>query len=339
MTKRKLLLIVLLAFTAVTALSLLTACDPEGEGGTGGSGGQDELYIYNWEDYIDTGLLDDFAAYYKEQTGRSLDITYTTFDTNETMLTNVQRGGANVDLICPSEYAIEKLMRGGYVENLSELVAELEADGAKFDNIEGIDEDILSAIDEVFGDIDGKAMRDYMVPYMYGTLGILYNRNVISEEELEEYGWGILWNEGGNPELEDEILLKDSIRDTYCAAVLYLREYGKLPDGVSPSVGKPYTEMSSAELMNCTDDALLAAVEEALIDQRGHISGYEVDFGKATMSRGAAPTFGMTAGSSPPPCATNSPRSCSSTICAVPSPPRAISAISPTPPPWTGTPS
>lgn len=283
MTKRKLLLIVLLAFTAVTALSLLTACDPEGEGGTGGSGGQDELYIYNWEDYIDIGLLDDFAAYYKEQTGRSLDITYTTFDTNETMLTNVQRGGANVDLICPSEYAIEKLMRGGYVENLSELVAELEAEGAKFDNIEGIDEDILSAIDEVFGDIDGKAMRDYMVPYMYGTLGILYNKNIISEEELEEYGWGILWNEGGNPELEDEILLKDSIRDTYCAAVLYLREYGKLPDGVSPSVGKPYTEMSSAELMNCTDDALLAAVEEALIDQRGHISGYEVDFGKDDM--------------------------------------------------------
>ena len=220
MTKRKLLLIVLLAFTAVTALSLLTACDPEGEGGTGGSGGQDELYIYNWEDYIDTGLLDDFAAYYKEQTGRSLDITYTTFDTNETMLTNVQRGGANVDLICPSEYAIEKLMRGGYVANLSELVAELEAEGAEFDNIEGIDEDILSAIDEVFGDIDGKAMRDYMVPYMYGTLGILYNKNVISQEELEEYGWGILWNEGGNPELEDEILLKDSIRDTYCAAVL-----------------------------------------------------------------------------------------------------------------------
>ena len=52
-------------------------------------------------------MCDEFEAYYEEITGRSLSITYTTFDTNETMMTKVLKGDANVDLICPSEYAIE----------------------------------------------------------------------------------------------------------------------------------------------------------------------------------------------------------------------------------------
>ena len=289
MKKKTLLLVAALLLTALVALPLLTACSGGGESTVTGGSGQDKLYIYNWEDYIDTALIDEFSDYYKEVTGRSIDVTYTTFDTNETMLTKVQKGDANVDLICPSEYAIEKLMRGGYVRNLSELVAELdEKHGMTFDNLGNIEPDVRTAISAVFGDIpagDGKTgnMLDYMVPYMWGTLGILYNKSVVSEEELEEYGWGVLWNAGGNPELEGEILLKDSIRDTYCAAVLYLRDRGMLPEGDSTSLGKPYTELTTAELINCTDDALLVAVEEVLIEQRDHISGYEVDFGKDDM--------------------------------------------------------
>ena len=289
MKKKTLLLVAALLLTALVALPLLTACSGGGESTVTGGSGQDKLYIYNWEDYIDTALIDEFSDYYKEVTGRSIDVTYTTFDTNETMLTKVQKGDANVDLICPSEYAIEKLMRGGYVRNLSELVSELgEKHGMTFDNLGNIEPDVRTAISAVFGDIpagDGKTgnMLDYMVPYMWGTLGILYNKSVVSEEELEEYGWGVLWNAGGNPELEGEILLKDSIRDTYCAAVLYLRDRGMLPEGDSTSLGKPYTELTTAELINCTDDALLVAVEEVLIEQRDHISGYEVDFGKDDM--------------------------------------------------------
>ena len=289
MKKKTLLLVAALLLTALVALPLLTACSGGGESTVTGGSGQDKLYIYNWEDYIDTALIDEFSDYYKEVTGRSIDVTYTTFDTNETMLTKVQKGDANVDLICPSEYAIEKLMRGGYVRNLSELVSELgEKHNMTFDNLGNIEPDVRTAISAVFGDIpagDGKTgnMLDYMVPYMWGTLGILYNKSVVSEEELEKYGWGVLWNAGGNPELEGEILLKDSIRDTYCAAVLYLRDRGMLPEGDSTSLGKPYTELTTAELINCTDDALLVAVEEVLIEQRDHISGYEVDFGKDDM--------------------------------------------------------
>lgn len=67
-------------------------------------------------------------------------------------------------------------------------------------------------------------MTEYMVPYMYGTLGILYNTKVVSIEELEQYGWGVLWNEQKNERLENKILMKDSVRDTYAAAIFYMYE-------------------------------------------------------------------------------------------------------------------
>ena len=273
-------------------LPVLAACD-EGGGGLV-SGGADTLVIYNWEDYIDTGLLDEFAAYYREITGRSIDITYSTFDTNETMLTQVMRGETAVDLVCPSEYAIERLMRGGYLADQKQLAEEYSAiypeafthlsNSETYGNINGT---VLEKIGEIFGEmeIDGKTldMRDYMVPYMWGTLGLLYNTRVISEEELEEYGWGMLWNRSGNAELENMILMKDSVRDSFAAVVLYMEEYRLLPDGVSETYGKPYAELTVNELINCTDKALVDGAEKLLTEQRDRISGYEVDFGKDDM--------------------------------------------------------
>ena len=288
---KKLIPLIAVLLVAVLCISLtLAACDKSGAAG-GSSSGKDELVIYNWEQYIDTGIIPDFEQYYYELTGRRLEITYTTFDTNETMMTKVLKNDANVDLICPSEYAIEKLMSAGFVKNLKEVENRLtEQYGGKytFDNMHSnIEPEVMSAIKTMFSAVQAGDktydMTEYMVPYMWGTLGLLYNKNVVSEEELEKYGWGMLWNESNNPELEGKILVKDSIRDTYCATVLYLKEYNKLPDGVSATHGVPYSELSVADLINCTDDALLKAAEEALTEQRDHIAGYEVDFGKDDM--------------------------------------------------------
>jgi len=114
-----------------------------------------------------------------------------------------------------------------------------------------------------------------MVPYMWGTLGILYNTSVVSEEELEEYGWGVLWNVQKNDKLENKILMKDSVRDSYAAAIFYMLEYDLLPEG--------YENYSVQELINCTDDEIIEAARVVLTEQRDHISGYEVDFGKDDM--------------------------------------------------------
>lgn len=284
MKKRSLALLVL-ALVCVSSLTpLLAACNTAGGGITGG--GADTLVIYNWEDYIDIGLLDEFAAYYRDVTGRSLSITYSTFDTNETMLTQVMRGETAVDVVCPSEYAIERLMRAGLLANQTELVTEFSKE-YPFSNLDNVNKTVLGKIGETFGEMeigdDVYDMRDYMVPYMWGTLGLLYNTRIISEDELEKYGWGMLWNESDNPELENMILMKDSVRDSYAAVVFYMEEYGLLPDGVSETYGKPYNELTANELINCTDKALLDAAEKLLTEQRERISGYEVDFGKDDM--------------------------------------------------------
>ncbi|MDE7373344.1 MAG: extracellular solute-binding protein, partial [Clostridia bacterium] len=272
--------------------------------------------IYNWEDYIDVHMTDEFAAYYKQVTGRALDITYTTFDTNETMMTKVLKNDANVDLICPSEYAIQKLLLAGCLENqrdiYEQIKPQLEAYGITLNGMSSlknlypengedeidygnIEPSIIEAVKDIFTGLDdgnGNVynMTDYMVPYFYGTLGILYNTSIVSVEELEEFGWGVLWNVQNNRKLENKILMKDSVRDSYAAAVFYMYEntlkhrgVHELPDGISPTYNKPFTELSVQELINCTDDAMLRAAEIALTEQRDHISGYEVDFGKDDM--------------------------------------------------------
>ena len=288
-------LIVLVLVLSAVLLPTLTACNNGAKGESGG----DRLVIYNWEDYIDseideeTGktLLDELADYYKENTGRALSITYTTIDTNETMMTKVLKGDANVDLICPSEYAIEKLLTAGCLLNHNDIKAEIQDDltkyGISLDNMSSlrsgwgnIEPEVMDKIKEMFGNVksqDGKShnMTEYMVPYMYGTLGILYNTSVVSQEELEKYGWGVLWNVQKNPKLENKILMKDSVRDTYAAAIFYMYEYNLLPE--------KYKDYTVQQLINCTDDEMIAAAEKVLTAQREHISGYEVDFGKDDM--------------------------------------------------------
>ena len=243
-------------FSLILALLMivftLCACQPNQS---------DKLVIYNWADYIYDTDLEDFADYYFEQTGRTVDITYVTFDTNETMLTKIQQGDADVDVICPSEYAIQKLIEGGYCLPINYFT------DASYQNSQYVDDRIVAKIDQVFDNLNCPEvgtvkMSDYMVPYMWGTLGVLYNQDVfeangITQEQIEQAGWGVLWNKDANgdqlcADLNKRIFMKDSIRDVYASTVLYLKQYGLLPYG--------YENMSVGELINTVDDALLSAV-------------------------------------------------------------------------------
>ena len=283
MTKRLISLISILMIVIFTLAVFLVGCDSDVEG----TSAIETLVVYNWEDYIDeseeTSRIDAFVEYYKSITGKNIEVVYSTFDTNETMMTKVLNDDANaVDLICPSEYAIQKLMANGRLASITDLVEEYK-DQHDFDNLHlgttyNADQTFVNAVEREFSGIstgDGTGdMADYMVPYMMGTLGILYNVNYITEEDLAS-GWGLLWNASGSEVLENKILVKDSVRDTYVAAVMYMREYGLLPEG--------YEDMPIAKLINCTDDAMLDAAMDVLTAQREHISGYEVDFGKDDM--------------------------------------------------------
>lgn len=253
----------------VLAAVMLSACFV---GILGGCVKTDEkLIVYNWEDYIDRDILDEFEEYYEKETGKSLSVTYSTFDTNETMLTEIEKGGSVVDLICPSEYAIQRLIDKNLLKKIDKTKV---PNGA---NLDGIFEEKLVA---TFGaEYD---MYSYMIPYFWGTLGILYNTEYVSETEIKEAGWGILWNKTQIDGLNGKILMKDSVRDAYVAAVMYLKEQGRLPEG--------YADKSAQELINDTSNAMLDAVGVVLGEQKtaNVLKGYEVDLGKDDMVAGTA---------------------------------------------------
>lgn len=150
-----------------------------------------ELYVYNWGEYIDESVIQDFEA----ETG--IHVVYDLFETNEEMYPVIEAGGVAYDVVCPSDYMIQKM-----VEN--DLLAEID-----FDNIPNIDQ-----IDPEYME-RSKAFdpeNKYSVPYTWGTVGILYN-----DKRLEELGveppdsWMDLWD----PRLSGEILMQDSVRDAF----------------------------------------------------------------------------------------------------------------------------
>lgn len=215
--------------------------------------------VYNCEDYIDEDILSEFEAWYYEKYGKKVSVRYVTYDTNETMLTKVMNNDSNVDVICTSEYAIQKLYNNDLLYPID-----------KTEGMNTINPDIYEMVENKFGE----EFSNYFVPYMYGTLGILYNKDIFDEYgiDIEEEGWSILWNPKNHEVLNKKILMKDSIRDTFAAGVLFLKEQERLPEA--------YSDYSVEELINCTEKELVDAVSDALIEQKTALKKYEVDFGK-----------------------------------------------------------
>lgn len=294
------LICVILACTLIVSFA---ACTPDDTV-------TDELVVYNWADYI-FDYEDDFKAYYKSLTGNDIEITYVTFDTNETMLTRLTQGDSNVDVVCPSEYAIQKLLESNmlvpmhyfdealYTESFSASIKQ-----SYVHNGDNIEPGIIEKVSAAFGNVEisetgeTASMVDYFVPYMYGTLGILYNKyafmemGIYDQETMNKSNWGILFNDDGEGNiladgLTGNILMKDSIRDSYAATVFYLKESGKLA-GLTNEQGVPYEELTAGELINTVDDQLLAICEETLTKQKQQLFGYEVDFGKDDLLQGNA---------------------------------------------------
>ncbi|WP_433958135.1 ABC transporter substrate-binding protein [Cytobacillus horneckiae] len=146
--------------------------------------GDNTLTVYNWGDYIDMDILDQF----EEETG--IKVIYETFDSNEAMLTKIQQGGTSYDIAVPSEYAIEKMEE----EDLL-----LPIDHEKIPN--------LQYIDSRFLDLSFDENNKYSIPYFWGTVGILYNPDEVGDISFTE--WDDLWD----PSLKNDILLVDGARE------------------------------------------------------------------------------------------------------------------------------
>ena len=170
------------ACIAAASFFALSGC----AGSTSGENG--EVIVYNWGEYMDP----DAIAMFEEETG--IRVIYDEFETNEIMYPKVEAGAAEYDVICPSDYMIQKMIQ-------NDLLAEL-----NFDNMPNAKENIGAQYWEQSREFDPE--NKYSVPYCWGTVGILYNKSMV-EEPVDS--WSILWDE----RYKDNILMQDSVRDAF----------------------------------------------------------------------------------------------------------------------------
>ena len=218
------------------------------------------LKVYNWADYIDEELLDEFEEWYFEQTGEKVSIVYQTFDINETMLSKIELGHEDYDVVCPSDYIIERMLR-------NDLLLPIDRD---FGNTPDYLGNISPYISEMFTQIEGsgKDARDYSVGYMWGTVGLIYNSRYVSDAQAQS--WEVL----RDPAYKGKLLMKDAFRDVYTALLTALNRE-RIDSGDIDMKSLPFDTSSES----------IALVENYLNSFKESIGGWEADFGKEQMTK------------------------------------------------------
>ena len=218
------------------------------------------LKVYNWADYIDEELIDEFEVWYEEQTGEPVEIIYQTFDINETMLSKIELGHEDYDVVCPSDYIIERMLA-------NDLLLPLDRDfGETPDYIDNVAPYIVEKFNQIEG--NGKNANDYSVGYMWGTVGLIYNPKYISDSEVKD--WDVL----KNPAYAGKVLMKDAFRDVYTALLVALNEEA-IDAGEKDIRTLPFD--TSAESITLVEDYLNSFKES--------VCGWEADFGKEQMTK------------------------------------------------------
>lgn len=224
---------------------------------------EEVLKVYNWGDYINEDVLVNFPKWYEEQTGKHIRVIYQTFDINEIMLTKIERGHEDYDVVCPSEYIIERMLK-------KDILLPIDTAFGKTPNyLRNLSPYIIKQLNEVSQ--PGRPAERYAVGYMWGTAGIMYNKAHATREEAST--WESLWN----PKFVKQLLMKDSYRDAYGTAIIYANRKG-LMDGT----------IHVNDLMNNYSDEAIAIAEENLKAMKPNIAGWEADFGKEMMTKGKA---------------------------------------------------
>lgn len=220
------------ALVASFAVLSLTGCNES----TGGENG--EVYVYNWGEYIDPETIDLF----EEETG--IKVVYDEFETNELMYPKIEAGTSPYDVICPSDYMIQKMIQNDLLQELN------------FDNMPNAKANIGAQYYEQAAAFDPG--NKYSVPYCWGTVGILYNKTMVSDPVTS---WSILWDE----KYADNILMQDSVRDAFMVAL-------KL----------------NGNSMNTLKDEELETAKNALIEQKPLVQAYVIDQVRDKMIGGEA---------------------------------------------------
>lgn len=238
--------------SVLLALATLTACSAD----------RDQiLKVYNWSNYIDEEVIPEFETWYQEQTGEKIKVIYQTFDINETMLAKIEKGHEDFDVVCPSDYIIERMLNTGLLMPLD--FASLP------DTINYIRNNRSPYVQAMFSKINPEIdANDYSVAFMWGTTGILYNAKYVTDEEASTFD--IM----RNPKFAGKIFIKDAPRDVFSPVLMYLRQ-DELKSG----------KVTLDELMQDSSDKAVADVEAYMKQVKDLVAGWEADFGKEQMTQ------------------------------------------------------
>lgn len=201
--------------------------------------GTDKLNLYNYGEYLEPELIEEF----ERETG--IEVTCGEYETSEAMYPIIAKGAADYDLVCTSDYMIQRMREEGLLEKIN---------WGNISNASHIDSGYWSfakAFDEE---------NAYSVPYLWGTVGILYNTSMI-EEDIDS--WAALWN----TKYHDNVLMQKSVRDAFGITMKYL--------GYS---------------LNTKDEAQVNEAAEKLLEQKsaGIVQAYVVDEVRDKMIAGEA---------------------------------------------------
>ena len=259
------------------------------------SGEQEVLRVFNWEDYIylndgedypEPDLTVQFEQYMKEQ-GRNVLVIYDTFDTNETMLNSLKTGRVSYDLVCPSDYMIQRMLA-------NDMLVPFEEDWLANSNYKKYVSPYLNnmfnaitATNTVTGETH--SIGEYAVGYMWGTLGIIFNPAYGDFEGLDALtdfqDWHALWDE----RYHGTFSIKDSMRDTYAVGIMetYDVELEQLLEQYqSGSITREAFNNALNEIFNRCNDEEIEEVKQYLLTLKNNSFGFEVDSGKEDIKTG-----------------------------------------------------
>ena len=235
---KKIISCILIIFMLSATIFGMTSCSESSDGEV--SGEARTLYVYNWGEYISDGSEDsldtnaEFEKYCREELGLNVTVNYSTFSSNEDLYAKLSSGAVSYDVVIPSEYMIARLASEGLLREFDPK--------STIPNYKYISDDFKGLY------YDPNEM--YSVPYTYGTVGVIYNTEMVPEDEENIGSWALMWDE----DYSGNIIQFNNSRDAFGTALYYL--------GYS---------------VNTTDEAQWEEALALLIEQKNVVQGYVMD--------------------------------------------------------------
>ena len=253
-------------------------------------------YIYEAETEDDEpDMMDQFVTYMEEEKGLHISYVYDTFDTNETCYNELMTGKSSYDIINVSDYMVQKMISSKLIQPLYENSIDED------DRLVKIHDNVSNFLWNKFENIHPKdlstneymdvSIDQYSVPYMWGTVGVMYNPSFYEDLEEDEVidlfsSWEALYSQ----ETTNSFSIKDSVRDVYAVSILHayyesdivpLEE--KLEKG---TISEAEFNQELNAIFNRCDDEAIAKVKEDMLSLKANSFGFEVDSGKTDMVEG-----------------------------------------------------